>query len=92
MFDRSDKKVDFGTTPNIIVPRMPVFKSVQEERLHRQTRLVAGFRLLGKFGYDEGMPIFGCNIRIDIDLKIIISVGVAGHLTCRDPQYPDLFW
>ncbi|KAH8547711.1 class II aldolase/adducin N-terminal [Umbelopsis sp. PMI_123] len=50
---------------------MPVFKSLQDERLHRQTRLVAGFRLLAKFGYDE---------------------GVAGHLTCRDPQYSDLFW
>ncbi|CAO3617589.1 unnamed protein product [Mucor hiemalis] len=34
-------------------------------------KLAAGFRLLAKFGWDE---------------------GVAGHMTFRDPEYPDLFW
>ncbi|KAJ1888815.1 hypothetical protein LPJ66_008377 [Kickxella alabastrina] len=24
--------------------------------------------------------------------KLHLDEGIAGHLTCRDPQYPDLFW
>jgi ribulose-5-phosphate 4-epimerase/fuculose-1-phosphate aldolase len=41
------------------------------ERLHRQQRLVAAFRLFGRFGFD---------------------LGVAGHITARDPEFPDRFW
>jgi ribulose-5-phosphate 4-epimerase/fuculose-1-phosphate aldolase len=34
---------------------LPKFASVEEERLHRKQRLAAGFRLFGKFGFDEGV-------------------------------------
>ena len=30
-------------------------RRVEEERLHRKQRLAAGFRLFGKFGFDEGV-------------------------------------
>ncbi len=43
----------------------------EAERLHRKQRLAAGFRLFGRFGFDE---------------------GVAGHITARDPEFPDRFW
>ncbi|HSO94631.1 MAG TPA: class II aldolase/adducin family protein [Acidimicrobiia bacterium] len=33
----------------------PKFDTVEEERLHRKQRLAAGFRLFGKFGFDEGV-------------------------------------
>jgi ribulose-5-phosphate 4-epimerase/fuculose-1-phosphate aldolase len=49
----------------------PVFDTVEDERLHRQRRLAAGFRLLAKFG---------------------LITGVAGHITARDPEFPDRFW
>jgi len=29
--------------------------SVEEERLHRKQRLAAGFRLFGRFGFEEGV-------------------------------------
>ena len=34
---------------------LPVFASVEEERLHRKQRLAAAFRLFGTFGFDEGV-------------------------------------
>jgi len=34
---------------------LPRFESVEEERRHRKERLAAGFRLFGKFGFDEGV-------------------------------------
>lgn len=34
---------------------LPKFTSVEEERQHRKQRLAAGFRLFGKFGFDEGV-------------------------------------
>jgi ribulose-5-phosphate 4-epimerase/fuculose-1-phosphate aldolase len=34
---------------------LPSFDSVEGERLHRKQRLAAGFRLFGKFGFDEGI-------------------------------------
>src|SRR5260370_26381318 len=34
---------------------LPKFDTVDEERLHRKQRLAAGFRLFGKFGFDEGV-------------------------------------
>ncbi len=50
---------------------LPSFESVDAERRHRKERLAAGFRLFGKFGFDE---------------------GVAGHITARDPEFPETFW
>lgn len=55
--------------PNL--PQPPLFGSVEEERLHRQQRLAAAFRLFARYGFDE---------------------GVAGHITARDPEWPDHFW
>jgi len=49
----------------------PRFDNIEAERTHRKQRLTAGFRLFGKFGFDE---------------------GAAGHITVRDPEYPDHFW
>jgi len=34
---------------------LPKFATVEDERLHRKQRLAAGFRLFGKFGFDEGV-------------------------------------
>jgi len=34
---------------------MPKFTSVTEERHHRLQRVIAGFRMFAKFGYDEGL-------------------------------------
>jgi len=34
---------------------LPTFDSIEDERLHRKQRLAAGFRLFGKFGFDEGV-------------------------------------
>src|ERR1700682_3746916 len=34
---------------------LPKFDTVEDERLHRKQRLAAGFRLFGKFGFDEGV-------------------------------------
>jgi ribulose-5-phosphate 4-epimerase/fuculose-1-phosphate aldolase len=33
----------------------PKFSTVAEERLHRKQRLAAGYRLFGKFGFEEGV-------------------------------------
>ncbi|KAI8975431.1 class II aldolase/adducin N-terminal [Mycotypha africana] len=55
----------------VIIPTFPTFKDVHTQRMHMKQKLAAGFRLLAKFGWDE---------------------GVAGHMTFRDPEYPDLFW
>jgi ribulose-5-phosphate 4-epimerase/fuculose-1-phosphate aldolase len=35
--------------------KLPVFESVDEERLYRKQRLAAAFRLFAKFGFDEGV-------------------------------------
>src|SRR3954466_10808267 len=34
---------------------LPTFDTVEEERRHRKERLAAGFRLFGRFGFDEGV-------------------------------------
>jgi ribulose-5-phosphate 4-epimerase/fuculose-1-phosphate aldolase len=34
---------------------LPQFETVAEERLHRKQRLAAGFRIFGKFGFEEGV-------------------------------------
>jgi ribulose-5-phosphate 4-epimerase/fuculose-1-phosphate aldolase len=46
-------------------------RTVAEERLDRQVRLVAALRLFGRKEFDHGL---------------------AGHLTARDPEHPELFW
>ncbi|KAI9468082.1 MAG: class II aldolase/adducin N-terminal [Benjaminiella poitrasii] len=53
------------------IPSLPTFNDFHTQRVHMKQKLAAGFRLLAKFGWDE---------------------GVAGHMTFRDPEYPDLFW
>ncbi|KAG0173546.1 hypothetical protein DFQ28_002150 [Apophysomyces sp. BC1034] len=55
----------------VILPSPRQFVSLHDQRVHMKQTLAAGFRLLAKFGWDE---------------------GVAGHMTVRDPEYPDLFW
>jgi ribulose-5-phosphate 4-epimerase/fuculose-1-phosphate aldolase len=55
----------------IDTPQPPTFERVEDERLHRQQRLAAAFRLFARYGFDE---------------------GVAGHITVRDPEFPDHFW
>lgn len=37
------------------VSYLPAFATVEEERRHRKERLAAGFRLFGRFGFDEGV-------------------------------------
>src|SRR5476649_371529 len=37
------------------LPTPPKFENPADERLHRKQRLAAGFRLFGKFGFDEGV-------------------------------------
>jgi ribulose-5-phosphate 4-epimerase/fuculose-1-phosphate aldolase len=34
---------------------LPQFATVEEERLHRKQQLAAGFRIFGKFGFEEGV-------------------------------------
>lgn len=42
-------------TRPFIMPALPTFATVEEERLHRKQRLAAAFRLFSKFGFDEGV-------------------------------------
>jgi len=37
------------------VPQPPTFETVAAERLHRQQRLAAAFRLFARYGFDEGV-------------------------------------
>uniref|UniRef100_A0A7C3VN86 Class II aldolase/adducin family protein n=1 Tax=Planktothricoides sp. SpSt-374 TaxID=2282167 RepID=A0A7C3VN86_9CYAN len=53
------------------LPQPPQFDNSAAERLHRQQRLAAAFRLFARYGFDE---------------------GIAGHITARDPEFPDRFW
>src|SRR5262245_27878387 len=52
-------------------PQVPVFATLEDERLHRKKRLVAACRAFAVHGLDYGF---------------------AGHLTVRDPEFPDLYW
>ncbi len=64
--------VDAATTGQPLrMPLPPTLETVEQERLHRKTRLAAAFRMFSKAGLDE---------------------GVAGHITARDPEFPDSFW
>ena len=40
---------------DMMLSYLPQFGTVEEERLHRKQRLAAGFRLFGKFGFEEGV-------------------------------------
>src|SRR3954452_18263346 len=42
-------------TTDIEIPTFPENRTIDEERLYRKQRLAAGFRLFGKFGFDEGV-------------------------------------
>ncbi|HBL62116.1 MAG TPA: class II aldolase/adducin family protein [Cyanobacteria bacterium UBA8803] len=37
------------------LPRPPIFERLEDERLHRQQRLAAAFRLFARYGFDEGI-------------------------------------
>ncbi|MGM0919605.1 MAG: class II aldolase/adducin family protein [Bacillota bacterium] len=39
----------------LIMPALPTFNTIEEERRHRKERLAAAFRLFSKFGFDEGV-------------------------------------
>ena len=34
---------------------LPKYDTAEEERQHRKQRLAAGFRIFGKFGFEEGV-------------------------------------
>ena len=53
------------------IPSPSGFDDPVEEREHRKRRVAAGYRVLARFGLDE---------------------GIAGHITCRDPERADHFW
>jgi ribulose-5-phosphate 4-epimerase/fuculose-1-phosphate aldolase len=40
---------------DLLTSYLPQFATVEEQRLHRKQRLAAGFRLFGKFGFEEGV-------------------------------------
>jgi ribulose-5-phosphate 4-epimerase/fuculose-1-phosphate aldolase len=44
-----------ATTNVLNIPRLPVFATPVEERVHRKQRLAAAFRLFSIFGFDEGV-------------------------------------
>jgi hypothetical protein len=52
------------------IPTPEVFDDPAAERAHRKQRVAAGYRMLARFGLDE---------------------GIAGHITCRDPERTDHF-
>ncbi|WP_433281155.1 class II aldolase/adducin family protein [Pseudonocardia xinjiangensis] len=53
------------------IPSPRGFADPAEEREHRKRRVAAGYRVIARFGLDE---------------------GIAGHITCRDPERADHFW
>ena len=53
------------------IPTPSVFDDPAVERAHRLRRVAAGYRMMARFGLDE---------------------GIAGHITCRDPERTDHFW
>src|ERR1700682_6654978 len=45
-----------GATANVLnIPRPPKLAAAAEERTHRKRMLAAAFRLLSRFGFDEGV-------------------------------------
>ena len=44
-----------GNGKSLALPAIPVFESLQEERLHRKQKLAGAFRLFSRFGFDEGV-------------------------------------
>jgi ribulose-5-phosphate 4-epimerase/fuculose-1-phosphate aldolase len=59
-----------GDRPHFLASPQP-HDDPEVERLYRKQRLVAGFRLFARFGY---------------------NVGLAGHITARDPELADHYW
>lgn len=76
------------------IPRPPTFTNKQEERDYLKGRLAAAFRIFGKNGYDEGMVFsMSCPSPKCPNAGILTkSIGVAGHITVRDPIEPTSFW
>ena len=44
-----------GNSDASALPSIPVFATVEEERLHRKQKLAGAFRLFSRFGFDEGV-------------------------------------
>lgn len=44
-----------GNGKSLSLPAIPVFETVEEERLHRKQKLAGAFRLFSRFGFDEGV-------------------------------------
>ncbi len=44
-----------ASTREFVIPQMPNFSSLDEERTYRKQRLAAAFRLFALFGFDEGV-------------------------------------
>jgi len=51
--EKAQQRLGDGKAPQMPTP--PIFKTLEEERLHRKQRLAAAFRLFSKFGFDEGV-------------------------------------
>src|ERR1700719_299845 len=39
----------------LLMPSLPTFANVEEERLHRKQKLAGALRLFGRFGFSEGV-------------------------------------
>ena len=44
-----------GNGKSLALPAIPVFETLEEERLHRKQKLAGAFRLFSRFGFDEGV-------------------------------------
>ncbi|SAL97689.1 hypothetical protein [Absidia glauca] len=51
----TEQEAQEAETQEIIIPRPPTFKDVHQQRVHLKQRLAIGFRLLAKYGWDEGV-------------------------------------
>jgi len=46
-----------GNGKSLALPAIPVFETLEEERLHRKQKLAGAFRLFSRFGFDEGVAV-----------------------------------
>lgn len=86
----TEEQAKAAESMQVALPRLPSFKSIHEQRLDMKRKLVAGFRIFAKYGWDEGKLL-----RILANAWIVNqkhTIGTAGHMTFRDPEYPDLYW
>jgi ribulose-5-phosphate 4-epimerase/fuculose-1-phosphate aldolase len=47
--------IKFSNLSGLDFPTPPTFEHVEDERIYRQQRLVAAFRLFARYGFDEGV-------------------------------------